>query len=68
MSRSGDFGTLTQEMAGAYESRVKVLGELVVDTHKMLDGFGREDKGRANEVSKLLKDFDKAHAGMSTQL
>jgi len=68
MSRAGDFGTLTQEMAGAYESRVKVLGELVVDTHKMLDGFGKEDKERTNEVSKLLKDFDKTHAEMSAQL
>jgi len=68
MSRAGDFTSLAQEIAGAYESRVKVLGELVVDTHKMLEGFGREDKERTNEVSKLLKDFDKAHAEMSAQL
>jgi len=68
MSRASDSISLTQEIAGAYESRVKVLGELVVDTHKMLEGFGREDKERTNEVSKLLKDFDKAHAEMSAQL
>jgi len=68
MSRASDFGTLTQEIAGAHETRVKVLGELAIDTKKMLEGFREDNKERADEVSKLLKEFDKAHAEMSAQL
>ncbi len=68
MSRASDFTSLTQEVAGAYETRVKVLGDLAIDTKKMLEGFRKENRERTKEVSELLKDFDNAHAEMSAKL
>jgi len=56
MSRAGDFRSLAQEMAGGYESRVKVLGELVVDTHKMPEDF---DKAHAEMAAQLKADLAK---------
>lgn len=43
---------LAEDIAASYDVRVKALGQLVTDTHEMLDRFSKEQK----EMAAALKD------------
>ncbi|MDP8299120.1 MAG: hypothetical protein P9L88_04380 [Candidatus Tantalella remota] len=65
MGIAGEIKTLGEDIIASYDMRVKAIGELVTDTHKMLKDFGAEHKemsvklkaGLAEGEEIRLKDF-----------
>ena len=65
-SEKKNLGDLARDIVASYDARVKVVGEIVEDTRKMMDGFQgkREDMSRelkerlAKSESLRKKDFD----------
>jgi hypothetical protein len=49
MGTADDMKKLGEDIVASYDMRIKALEELVKDTHKMLKGFEREHKERADE-------------------
>ena len=75
MSISEDIKNLGEEIVASYELRLKAIGEIVGDTHKMLDEFrlnNQELKSNNQElfgnVHKMLSGFQADHKEMSAQL
>ena len=52
MEMAEDMKNLAEDIAASYDVRVKALGQLVTDTHEMLDRFSKEQK----EMAAALKD------------
>ncbi len=50
MGIADDIKNLGEDIAGSYDMRVKAIGVLVKDTHKMLKGFRREHKEMAGNL------------------
>lgn len=50
--REDDLKNLAEDIIVSYEARVKIVGEIVEDTHKMLDGF----KEKRQELSDNLRE------------
>ena len=50
--KKNNLKNLAEDIIASYDTRVRVVGEIVEDTHKMLDGF----RERREEMSGNLKD------------
>jgi len=72
MGIADDMKNLGEDIAGSYDMRVKAIGVLVKDTHKMLKGFQREHKEMAGnlrgELAKGEEDRLKAFKSMMADI
>jgi len=68
MSISEDIKNLGEEMVAAYDLRIKAVGQIVSDTHKMLDEFRADNQELFDNVHKMLFGFQADHKEMSAQL
>jgi len=68
MSISEDIKNLGEEIVASYELRLKAVGEIVGDTHKMLDEFRLNNQELFDNVHKMLSGFQADHKEMSAQL
>lgn len=58
---------LAQDIAASYDARVKIVGEIVKDTHQMMESFKQKREHMAKELREILakceslrkKDFDR---------
>ncbi len=50
--KNNNLKNLAEDIIASYDTRVKMVGEIVEDTHKMLDGF----KGKREEMSDNLRE------------
>ena len=55
MGIADDIKNLGEDIAGSYDMRVKAIGVLVKDTHKMLKGFQNEHKEMAANLRRGLE-------------
>lgn len=61
---------LAQDIITAYDARIKVVGEIVEDTHKMISNFRQQRENMSKELREILakceslrkKDFDRMMA------
>ncbi len=69
MQTADDMKKLGEDIVASYDMRIKAVGELVKDTHKMLKGFEREHKERAaNLGTDLAKGEDSRLKGEDNRI
>ena len=52
--RGDDLKNLAEDIIASYDSRVKVVGEIVEDTHKILDGFREKREEMSDNLREVL--------------
>jgi len=57
MDMATDIKKLGEDIVASYDMRVKAIGELVKDTHKMLKGFDAEHKEMSADQAEALTNF-----------
>ncbi len=71
MARSDDIKSLTQDIVASYEARVNALGQLVADTHSMLDDFriahGEMSYQLMTELGEVKHELSEAEGGRLKQ-
>lgn len=49
---------LAEEIIAAYDARTKIVGEIVEDTHQMLDGFREKRQAMSDNLREVLAKFE----------
>ena len=57
MGLAEQFVNLGEDMLGSFDARVNFLGKNIVDTHRLLDGFRKEQKTMGNKLRADLGAF-----------
>jgi len=68
--KEGNLKHLAKDIIASYDTRIKVVGGIIEDTHKMMDGFKEKRETMAKELQEILakceslrkKDFDRMMA------
>lgn len=67
-----DLKNLAQDIVAAYDARVKIVGEIIKDTHQMMNGFKEKRENMSMELQEVLakceslrkKDFNRMMANI----
>jgi len=68
MGTSDDMKKLGEDIVASYDMRIKAVGELVKDTHKMLKEFQASNRELFDNVHNMLSGFQREHEEMSATL
>ncbi|MDI6761724.1 MAG: hypothetical protein QME83_01710, partial [Thermodesulfobacteriota bacterium] len=68
MEMATDIKNLGEDIVASYDMRVKWVGDLVSETHKMLKEFQASNQELFDNVHKMLAGFQSEHKEMATNL